>query len=36
MQKSKAYRATNVKGVSLERVMQNGPVGAVSVGLDVG
>jgi transposase len=36
MQKSRAYRATNVKGVSLERVIQNGPAGAVSVGLDVG
>src|SRR4029453_11913804 len=35
-QKSKAYRASNVKGVALERVMQNGPAGGVSVGLDVG
>jgi len=36
MQKSRAYRATDVKGVSLERILQNGPAGAVSVGLDVG
>ncbi len=36
MQKSKAYRATNVKGLSLERVLENGPAGASSVGLDVG
>jgi hypothetical protein len=36
VQKSRAYRATNVKGVSLERIMQNAPAGAVSVGLDVG
>ena len=36
MQKSRAYRATRVKDVSLERVLQNGPAGAVNVGLDVG
>jgi transposase len=36
MQKSKAYRATKVKDVSVERVMENGPAGPVSVGLDVG
>jgi transposase len=36
MQKSRAYRATRVKDVSLERILQNAPTGAVNVGLDVG
>jgi hypothetical protein len=36
MQKSRAYRATKIKQVSLEHVLQDSPAGAVHVGLDVG
>lgn len=36
MRKSRAYRATAVKKVSLEGVFNRGPAGAVTVGLDIG
>ncbi len=36
MQKSRAYRATSVKQVSVEQVLEGRPAGAVHVGLDVG
>jgi len=36
MQKSRAYRATSVKQVSVEQILEGRPTGAVHVGLDVG
>jgi transposase len=36
MHKSRAYRATNVKQISVEHMLQSSPAGAVHVGLDVG
>ncbi|MGE5191683.1 MAG: hypothetical protein ACM3U2_04220 [Deltaproteobacteria bacterium] len=36
MQKSRAYRATNVKQISVEQVLEGRPAGTVHVGLDVG
>jgi len=36
MQKSRAYRATSVKQISVERVVNSRPAGAAHVGLDVG
>jgi transposase len=36
MQKSRAYRATKIKQVSVEHVLADSPAGAVHVGLDVG
>ena len=36
MRKKRAYRASDVKKVLLEKVLQSVPAGAVTVGLDVG
>jgi hypothetical protein len=36
MRKSRAYRATSVKQVSVERVLEGRPAGTVHFGLDVG
>lgn len=36
MRKRRAYRATAVKNVVLEKVLESAPEGAVSVGLDIG
>ena len=36
MSKRRAYSATDVKKVSLERILEQGPAGEVTVGLDIG
>src|SRR5512143_3122522 len=36
MQKRRAYRATNVKQIAVEQVLEDRPEGTVHVGLDVG
>ena len=36
MSRRRAYRATAVKNVSLEKALESGPEGAVTVGMDVG
>ena len=36
MRKRRAYRATDVKNVSLEKILVLAPTGAVTVGMDIG